>query len=32
MKPALLTTDGDVPVTTDLKRLMTVFDSVSGRT
>jgi hypothetical protein len=32
MKPALLTTDGDVPMTIDLKRLMTVFDSVSGRT
>jgi hypothetical protein len=28
-KLALLTTDGDVPVTTDLKRLMAVFDSLA---
>jgi uroporphyrinogen-III decarboxylase len=32
IKPALLTTDGDVPVTTDLKRLMSVFDSIACRT
>ena len=32
IKPALLTTDGDVPVTTDLKRLMSVFDSIARRT
>jgi len=31
-KPALLTTDGDVPVTADLKRLMSVFDSIARRT
>ena len=29
--PVLLTTDGDVPVTTDLKRLMSTFNSVSRR-
>ena len=29
-KPTLLTTDGDVPVTTDLKRLMAAFDSLRG--
>jgi uroporphyrinogen decarboxylase-like protein len=28
-KPLLLTTDGDVPVGTDLKRLMSVFDSMA---
>jgi hypothetical protein len=32
LKPALLTTDGDVPVTTDLKRLMRTFDSISRHT
>jgi uroporphyrinogen-III decarboxylase len=32
MKPALMTTDGDVPVTTDLKRLMNVFDAIARRT
>jgi Uroporphyrinogen decarboxylase (URO-D) len=32
MKPALVTTDGDVPVTTDLKRLMNVFDAIARRT
>lgn len=30
--PALLTTDGDVPVTTDLKRLMSAFSSIARRT
>jgi Uroporphyrinogen decarboxylase (URO-D) len=29
MKPVLLTTDGDVPVTTDLKRLMKTFEALS---
>jgi Uroporphyrinogen decarboxylase (URO-D) len=32
IKPALVTTDGDVPVTTDLKRLMNVFDAIARRT
>lgn len=32
LNPALLTTDGDVPATTDLKRLMTTFDSISRQT
>jgi hypothetical protein len=31
-RPALLTTDGDVPVTTDVKRLMSVFDSIARHT
>ena len=31
-KLALLTTDGDVPVATDLKRLTSVFDSIARRT
>lgn len=30
--PVLLTTDGDVPVTTDLKRLMSAFNSMARRT
>jgi hypothetical protein len=30
-RPALLTTDGDVPVATDLKRLTSVFDSIARR-
>jgi hypothetical protein len=30
-KPVLLTTDGDVPVGTDLKRLMSDFDSMARR-
>jgi uroporphyrinogen-III decarboxylase len=30
--PVLLTTDGDVPATTDLKRLMTTFSSIARRT
>ena len=29
IKAALVTTDGDVPVTTDLKRLMNVFDAIA---
>lgn len=29
IRPALLTTDGDAPVTTDLKRLMSVLDSLA---
>ena len=31
IKPALVTSDGDVPVGTDLKRLMSVFDSIARR-
>ncbi len=31
IKAALVTTDGDVPATTDLKRLMSVFDSIARR-
>jgi hypothetical protein len=31
-KPVLVTTDGDVPVTTDVKRLMSVFDSIARHT
>jgi uroporphyrinogen-III decarboxylase len=31
IRPALLTTDGDVPVGTDLKRLMSVLDSIARR-
>ena len=30
-EPVMLTTDGDVPVGTDLKRLMSVFDSMARR-
>jgi hypothetical protein len=29
--PVLLTTDGDVPVTTDLKRMMIAFNSIASR-
>ena len=32
IKPALVTTDGDVPATADLKRLMSVLDSIARRT
>ncbi|HXP68526.1 MAG TPA: uroporphyrinogen decarboxylase family protein [Candidatus Dormibacteraeota bacterium] len=32
IKPALVTTDGDVPATADLKRLMSVIDSIARRT
>ncbi len=32
IKAALVTTDGDVPVTSDLKRLMNVFDAIARRT
>ena len=32
IKAALVTTDGDVPATTDLKRLMNVFDAIARRT
>ena len=32
IKPALVTTDGDVPVTTDLKRLMNVLDAIARPT
>jgi uroporphyrinogen-III decarboxylase len=32
IKPTLVTTEGDVPVTADLKRLMSVFDSIARRT
>ncbi len=31
-RPALLTTDGDAPVGTDLKRLMNVFDAIARPT
>jgi hypothetical protein len=32
IKPALVTTDGDVPATTDLKRLMNVLDAIARPT
>ena len=32
IKPVLVTTDGDVPATTDLKRLMNVFDAIARPT
>jgi hypothetical protein len=32
IKPALVTTDGDVPATADLKPLMSVLDSIARRT
>ena len=32
IKAALVTTDGDVPATTDLKRLMNVFDAIARTT
>ena len=32
IKPILVTTDGDAPATTDLKRLMNVFDAIARPT
>ena len=32
IKPSLVTTDGDAPATTDLKRLMSIFDAIARPT